>query len=200
MIRYLLLRHFEVEPRYQGTYIGWTDAALSNGAEKEAQKLGERLHELEWTFDVVFSSDLQRCVRSLELMGFAPEKVTCLPELREKSFGRSEGMSFEEIQTRYGIPYVDFLDWIGAIGGESVEEFSQRVKKVFCEQIFTAPTTHAHVLVMTHAGVIRMIQSHLMQQPVESLFENRLGYGEMVCVCKDERGFEVLPDVKWEAI
>lgn len=189
MRQFCVLRHFEVEPRYQGTYIGWIDAALSDEGKRNARVMGDRLREMGWEFDAVFSSDLQRCVRSLEMMGFDLEQVTQLPELREKSFGRSEGMSFEEIQQCYGVQYVDFSGWIEAIGGESVEEFSMRVNKVFVEKIFAVP--EKSVLVMAHAGVMHMIQSILSQESIERVFENRLEYGDALFVCEDDGEFTV---------
>lgn len=181
---FYLLRHFEVEARYQNTYIGWTDAELSAQGRHTANERKKELLDLLKRCDCFFASDLKRCRQSLQHLGIPESKTTYLEGLREKSFGRSEGMDFETIRKTYNIEYQDFLQWIEAIGGESVDDFLKRIKNTFFKEIF--PTAGEENIIMTHAGTIHAVESLVKGVGLEEVFADKLRYGDLKKFTKTE--------------
>lgn len=174
---FYLLRHFEVEERYQNTYIGWTDAELSSKGFQAAKERKSELQDLLERCEYFFASDLTRCKQSLLHLGIQKSKTIYLEGLREKSFGRSEGMDFETIQKTYDVKYKDFLQWIEAIGGESIEDFLKRIKDTFFKEIF--PHAGKENIIMTHAGSIHAVESIVKGVGLEEVFSDKLQYGDL---------------------
>ena len=186
MARYYLLRHGEVEAAYKGAYIGWSDPALEPGQEAAVRQARERLPE---RVERLYCSDLLRCRQTLEMLEREEEPVF-LSALREKDFGPSEGLTYDQIRKRRGIEYVDFLQWVEALGGEPLEAFRERVEGLFFREIFRE---EAETLVVTHAGVIRMVAALLEGRALETLFHKKLDYWQMVVVEKTGNDVKVLP-------
>jgi alpha-ribazole phosphatase/probable phosphoglycerate mutase len=99
-------------------------------------------------------------------------------DLRERGFGRWEGMSFTEIKEQYPD---EFEAWAGnpvkysPPGGESTLEVSERA--------VTALTTilDAHkdeaIAVVAHGGVNRVLLCHVLGIPLENVFRVEQDFG-----------------------
>ena len=77
-----------------GQHTGLTDLPLTERGECNARRLGERLRGL--TFAKVFSSPLQRALRTCELAGFG-SVAEIDPDLVEWDYGEYEGLKSSEI-------------------------------------------------------------------------------------------------------
>ena len=94
--------------------------------------------------------------------------------LREKSWGRHEGMTFDAIIKQGAFDYEDFLQWINALDGEPYPQYVNRVKRFFTQ---TLPQTgYNNVLVFTHAGVIRVLMHLLQDISLEAAFSINFPY------------------------
>jgi len=158
-----LLRHASVEDGYIGRYNGHIDIALSENGKKEAVLAAQKLDGV--CFDAVYCSDLLRCRQSVEPFGFS--SVIYDARLREKSWGRAEGMSFGEICDKFGIVYEDFESFVRSVGGEGLDEFAARIDGFF-EQLRLSDASS--VLVVTHGGVIRTLLAKLRGLSLEEAF------------------------------
>jgi len=169
-----LVRHGEVLKEYQGKYNGHIDIALSEEGKRQAQELAGRLRHL--NFDKIYCSDLLRTKETL--MAFDTNTEVCFTKhLREKSWGRHEGKSFEEI-TAEGIQYDNFEQWIHALDGENIEDFVANVKEFFYQTVFKEDAHN--VLVVTHAGVIKTLLSLTQDISLEEAFSSSLPYGSFI--------------------
>ena len=165
-----LVRHGEVQTPFIGKYNGHNDIGLSEKGKKEAKKLAELFTCKE--FDLVYCSDLRRAKETLQ--AFVQAKNAVFTEkLREKSWGKHEGLGFDEI-TAQGIVYKNFSQWIEALDGENYTEYVQRVKKFFFEELVTQKADN--VLVITHAGVIRVLMAIVQNLSLEEAFALALPY------------------------
>lgn len=117
-------RHGETAWSLTGQHTGLTDLPLTEGGERTARRLGERLREL--TFARVFTSPLQRARRTCALAGFgATAEVD--PDLVEWDYGEYEGRRGDEIRAeRPG--WELFRD--GCPGGESPAQITARADRV----------------------------------------------------------------------
>ena len=119
-----LARHGETAWSLSGQHTGLTDLALTERGERNARQLGNRLSGL--AFAKVFTSPLQRAVRTAELAGFtAVAEVD--RDLLEWNYGDYEGRRTTEI-------HVERPDWQlfrdGCPGGESPSQVGARADRV----------------------------------------------------------------------
>jgi probable phosphoglycerate mutase len=119
-----LARHGETAWSLSGQHTGLTDLPLTDHGERNARSLGERLRGL--TFARVYTSPLQRAVRTCELAGFgAVAQVD--PELVEWNYGEYEGRRTADI-------HKERPDWQlfrdGCPGGETPQQVGARADRV----------------------------------------------------------------------
>src|SRR5713101_2262379 len=93
-----MARHGETAWSLTGQHTGLTDLPLTERGERNARRLGERLAGL--VFAQVFTSPLQRAVRTCELAGIGPEAAVD-PDLVEWNYGKYEGLRTVEIHAKY---------------------------------------------------------------------------------------------------
>ena len=105
----------------------------------------------------LYSSDLPRCAELAEEIGKLWNcPVSFTPEIREMNFGDWEGRLYDELSLEDGERWQYWCDnWQTQAppNGESLEQFTQRVKGWLTQQRFEETT-----LLVTHAGVLRVLQ------------------------------------------
>jgi len=119
-----LARHGETAWSLSGQHTGLTDLPLTDHGERNAARLGERLGGMR--FAKVFTSPLQRAVRTCELAGFSAAAEVDR-DLVEWNYGAYEGRRTAEIRA-------ERPDWQlfrdGCPGGESPHQIGARVDRV----------------------------------------------------------------------
>src|SRR5262245_34549226 len=119
-----LARHGETAWSITGQHTGRTDMPLTERGQRNARRLGERLHGL--TFAAIYTSPLQRAAHTCELAGFgAQAKID--GDLREWDYGQYEGRRTAEI-------HQERPDWQlfrdGCPGGELPSDVAIRADQV----------------------------------------------------------------------
>jgi broad specificity phosphatase PhoE len=119
-----LARHGETAWTVNGQHTGRTDLPLTQGGERNARGLRGRLRGL--SFAKVFTSPLQRAVRTCELAGFGASAEVDR-DLVEWDYGEYEGLTTAEIRMRRPDWHL-FRD--GCPGGESPKQVAVRASRV----------------------------------------------------------------------
>lgn len=146
-MRVYVIRHGESETNLQKKWSGWLDAPLTQKGREDAKVAGEFLKNI--SFDKIYSSDLSRAVDTKEIAipGCDFERTA---SLREINIGSLEGIEYAAMEYEKRVKAMDigFKEY----GGETNEEFKQRVKAFFtglegecCD----------NVAVFCHSGVLR---------------------------------------------
>lgn len=174
-----LVRHAEVVAEYQGKYNGHIDISLSENGKRQAKNLALKLSTQ--TFDKVYCSDLLRARETLHAFDIETEPIYT-KRLREKSWGKHEGKSFEEIEAE-GIEYENFNQWINALDGEDMQVYIQNLKEYFYETIFKQESQN--ILVVTHSGVIKTLLYLMQNISLEEAFSKRLPYSSLIEINKN---------------
>ena len=142
-----LARHGETAWSLSGQHTGRTDLPLTERGERNARRLGERLHGL--TFARVFTSPLQRAARTCELAGFG-SVAEADGDLLEWNYGDYEGRRTVEI-------HAERPDWQlfrdGCPGGESPEQIGARVDRV----VSRVRSVQGDVLLFSSGHVLRVL-------------------------------------------
>jgi alpha-ribazole phosphatase/probable phosphoglycerate mutase len=173
-----LVRHGETEGSEVKRYKGSIDVPLSEkGIEqitKLAQHMANRLNGSNSLngLKAVYCSPLIRALKSAEI--FAEPyglKPIVIPDLRERSFGIWEGMSFNEIKDMYP---EEFDAWAGnplkysPMGGESTIEVRDRVIRVLGNIL--SNHNEERIAIVAHGGVNRIILCHIIGIPLDNIF------------------------------
>jgi broad specificity phosphatase PhoE len=168
------IRHAEVIKEYQGKYNGHIDISLSRYGKEQAKELAKKLqHE---NFDKIYCSDLLRARQTLEAFNYDIKPIFT-HKLREKSWGRDEGKSFNEIQNE-GIVYKNFEQWISTLGGENIQSYRDKVQNYFYETLLKQKDKN--ILIVTHSGFIKTLISIVKKQSLEEAFSLNLPYSSYI--------------------
>jgi len=169
-----LVRHAEVIEEYIGKYNGHIDIGLSENGKNQAKKLGKKLKNMQ--FDKIYCSDLLRAKQTLELFELNQD-VIYSDQLREKSWGKHEGKSFDEI-IKEGIEYKNFEQWISDLDGEDITSYTNRIKNFFNNTIIEK--NNINILIVTHSGVIKTLLSTINNTSLEESFGISLPYSSAI--------------------
>lgn len=152
-----LLRHAQIHEDFEGAYNGHNDIGLSSFGHAQAQALKTQLNmEL---FDAIYCSDLRRTKDTLNAF-YKDASIIYTSKIREKSWGRHEGLNYDQIVAMEGQQYQDFTQWLNLLDGEPYEDFIERIKAFFFD--FLPQQDYEEVLIVTHSGVIRIL-FHLIE-------------------------------------
>lgn len=161
-----LMRHGE--PVGGRKYRGQLDDPLSEkGWEQMRQAVGENC-----PWRMIVSSPLLRCAdfaRELAKRHGLPLEIDS--RLVELGFGKWEGRTAEELMAKDPEILVRFhSDPLANAppGAEPLAAFRSRILEVW--NILHERHSGKHVLVVTHAGVIRMLVAHVLEMPLQHLF------------------------------
>ncbi len=184
--RLFLLRHGEVEERYQHVFGGRIDMELSPRGREQAALLANYLRTR--NLHVIYASPMQRAQQTLAAFGprFVQPPIV-VEDLQEVDFGVWTGLNFDEVRARFN---VDASEWThkleeGAIAGaESAASLRARIEP--CLRQILESGVGQNIAVVCHGGVIRMILAILLGLPFSSTGLMAVDYASLTLV-------EVLP-------
>jgi probable phosphoglycerate mutase len=177
-----LLRHGAVQlPMGCKRFIGWHDIPLSNIGFQQAAAWadyfkGKGLEE-------IYCSDLIRCRATAQIISVPYIfKPLAFPQLREVHLGRWEGRTFEDVKALHPQEFQTRGDQLAdhrPAGGESFRDLQSRAWPVFEEVVRRLQT---HTLIVTHAGVIRVLLCRILEMPLGGLFSIAQSYGALTII------------------
>lgn len=139
-------------------------------------------------WQAVISSPLCRCADfARELCDRRALPLAIEPRFSELGFGTWEGRTRAEICARDADAVDRFLaDPLGHAppGGEDLLAFRSRVVDAWCALLDRY--RGQHVLVVCHAGVIRMVVTHVLGMPVHHLFRLQVPNARFTRIAADE--------------
>jgi alpha-ribazole phosphatase len=153
----LLVRHGVTEFNDSRRFAGYSDVEMTPAGYEQVERLRDRL--VNERIDAVYASDLKRTMATAEVIssGRQVEIVPC-PELRECNYGDAEGLTFQEINSRYPEMakfIVNFNLRLEFPGGESFTDFIERTVK-FLDRLNEHEPSET-ILVASHSGPLRVL-------------------------------------------
>src|SRR3974377_482466 len=106
MYKLVLVRHGESDWNNQNRFTGWTDVDLSQKGIQEAKEGGQVLKREGYTFDVAYTSVLQRAIRTLWIV-LDEMDLMWIPvcrswRLNERHYGDLQGLNKAETAEKFG--------------------------------------------------------------------------------------------------
>ena len=167
-----LVRHTKPEIS-KGVCYGQSDLELANSFQEE---LTHVLSQLPEKVEVIYSSPLKRC---LELARSIPHKdLRQADQLKEMDFGDWELKPWDSIPLEELNPWMEDFVEQPVPNGESMRLLAERITPWFRELI---AANHQQLVIVTHAGPIRIILSLIHETPLEEAFQRyQVEYGEVI--------------------
>lgn len=175
--RIYLIRHGQVAGFDQARYNGQTDVALTDLGVEQYHLVKERLAETK--ISACYSSDLSRCSIGAEIIcgqfGIEPVRRN---ELRELNVGVWEGMTWQEIQSRWPEQWqarlADLVNY-RIPQGENPLDVEARLMPVIGEIV--ERHSGQEILVVGHGGVNRIVLLNAIGAPLSAMFNIEQSYG-----------------------
>ncbi|MCF8068485.1 MAG: alpha-ribazole phosphatase [Desulfobacterales bacterium] len=185
-----LVRHGRIIKQTKKQYIGQIDYPLNETGYQQAlllQQIFAFVH-----IDQIVSSDLSRSRETADIIA-APHKmdVNLYPEFREIDLGNWDGFIFEHIKKTYPDEYEQRgsdLSGFRPPGGESFMDLRQRVMTKFNDLVHNSD---GNTIIVSHAGVIRVILCDLLGVHLNSVFQIGQHYGAVNIISYDRISFRV---------
>ncbi|MDH5547327.1 MAG: histidine phosphatase family protein [Gammaproteobacteria bacterium] len=134
--------------------------------------------------DAIYSSPSLRAKKTAEpLASQLNYSVTYLDTLRERRFGKWEGLYFHEIEEQFGDEY---LEWKSnqveytPEGGESMNDLFKRLKNGLSQMIATHPG--GKIAVFSHVGAIRALVLSAFDIPLNQFRQIRIDYASITTI------------------
>ena len=158
----ILVRHGESNANGNGFFAGQLDIGLSQRGLQQAELTAQYIRE-NYHVDAIYSSDLQRAYHTaLPIAKACDVEIIALPQLREIFAGEWQGVTFDELQTRYSDSFCVWRNNIGKAqppNGESVEALSDRIWNAVQEIV--RKEEGKTVVIVTHATPIRTLMCRI---------------------------------------
>lgn len=187
-----LLRHGET---HGGNYYrGITDDPLTEtGKQQMFQAVSRHGHT-----DLIITSPLRRCQAFASILSKQQaSKLQINPSFQEMNFGTWEGKTAEEITRANSDALVNFYtdpDSNPPLDSEKLSVFRERIRSGWNQTVREHPDKH--LLIITHAGVIRMLFSIIMEIPLCNTFRIQIAHASMTrfqCIqSKTEKHYQLV--------
>ena len=150
------IRHGLTDWNALGKIQGQTDIPLNEEGRLQARMLGDRLLQEPYPWDFVISSGLSRAEETASIIASILDIPMLEPDirLRERAYGKVEGLTALERETRYG------KEWqLQDLGQEKDLELQAR-GMAFIEEMWTQYPDR-NMLVVSHGGFLAQLYSSL---------------------------------------
>ncbi len=163
----IIVRHGETDHNVNKIIQGHLDIDLNARGKDQARLVAEKLKDE--PIQVIFSSDLKRAAQTAqEIAEKLKLPVIKTPLLRERSFGKLQGVSFLEI-SRY-FPQYDKMsqfsfseaDFIHSPNEHNVETDESIMRRLSEFKALLKAHKGKTILIVTHGGLIRMLFRYLL--------------------------------------
>ena len=154
--------------------MGWGDSPRGHGWERDIDFIDVRLREYEISFDLVYSSDLERSRKTAEIhaKNLGIPDIGDSPQLNEINYGKLQKMKKRWVPRFF--PQHKKNPDLEYPSGESFRQMQQR-STAFLSSLVELHSRQT-VLIVTHAGVIRGIVSHYLGLDYATNLDQRIPF------------------------
>lgn len=191
----VLVRHGQSEWNLKNLFTGWKDPDLTEQGIEEAKAAGKKLKEMNLTFDLAFTSDLQRAQNTLKLIltELGQEGLPTAKDqaLNERDYGDITGMNKDEARVKFGEEQVHI--WrrsfdVPPPGGESLKMTAERTLPYYRSDILPKVLEGNRIIVAAHGNSLRSLIMELEGLAPEEILKRELGTGKPIVYRLDEEG------------
>lgn len=160
--RILLVRHGATRLTAEDRFAGSNDEALSPAGREQARRLGLRLRDVD--IAAVYASPMARTLETARIVADGHDvPIRAEPALREIDYGHWEGLTRDEVRSRFAQEYAGWESDALAVaprGGEAADAVRLRAGAALRD--IASRHRHRTVLLVSHKGTNRLLISDLL--------------------------------------
>src|SRR3569832_1316074 len=180
----VLERHGQSEWNLKNLFTGWKDPDLTEQGVAEAKDAGRKLKAQGLSFDVAYTSVLQRAQHTLDLIlpeiaqtGLKTHKDLAL---NERDYGDISGLNKDDARKKWGEEQVHI--WrrsydVPPPGGESLKDTLARALSFYVQEILPGVLRGERTLVAAHGNSLRALIMVLEKLSPEAILKRELASG-----------------------
>jgi probable phosphoglycerate mutase len=176
-----LMRHGAIEAAKEKRFVGQVDLPLSPDGRKQSERQGRQLRDI--SFAQVWCSDLKRAHETAAIV--CRDRALTLqsaPELREINLGLWDGIVMSQIRNQFPDLWLARGKDIGHFRPPGAESFADLRQRTVPFILHIAAQSAGNTLIVTHAGVIRVLLCQVLEMPLSHLFRIHLDYGGITLI------------------
>jgi 2,3-bisphosphoglycerate-dependent phosphoglycerate mutase len=202
MSRLVLVRHGQSEWNEKNLFTGWRDPGLTQQGIGEAKAAGIALKAGGISFDLAFTSNLQRAQKTLSLLlaeqGQTDLAVTRNEALNERDYGDLAGLNKDDAREKWGAEQVHI--WRRSFdtpppGGESLKDTAARVLPYYEAEILPLIRAGKDILIAAHGNSLRALVMRLEGLSPAQILDVNIGTGVPYIYDMDEDGAVIGKDI-----
>lgn len=189
----VLMRHGLSQWNLENRFTGFTDVPLAPAGEADAVMAGEKIRAAGLKFDVVFTSTLERAIRTAEIALRQPRTDFIMhDDLRERDYGDLTGLNKQETADKFGAEQVHI--WrrsydVPPPNGESLKNVVEdRVRPYYEAHIKPLLVQGKTVLIGAHGNTVRALLIILGVRTPENINNTEIAYGTPIVLSLDAAG------------
>ncbi|MEM6847455.1 MAG: 2,3-bisphosphoglycerate-dependent phosphoglycerate mutase [Pseudomonadota bacterium] len=194
----VLVRHGQSAWNAKNLFTGWKDPELTVKGRDEAAEAGKILAAARFSFDVAFTSGLQRAQETLriilEQLGQTGLETFANKALNERDYGDLSGLNKDDARAKWGEEQVHI--WrrsfdVPPPGGESLKMTAERVLPYYDAEVVPHLNAGKTVLVAAHGNSLRALIMALEGMTPEEIIKRELATGAPIIYRLDANGAPV---------
>jgi len=180
----VLVRHGQSEWNLKNLFTGWRDPGLTEKGVEEAIEGGRKLKAKGITFDIAFTSVLQRAQKTCDLIlneiGQPDLETIRNQALNERDYGDLAGLNKDDARKKWGEEQVHI--WRRSYdtpppGGESLKDTGARVWPYFLHDVLPQVMGGKAVLVAAHGNSLRALVMAMEGLTPEAILKKEIATG-----------------------
>ena len=177
--RIYLIRHGEVVGAGAKRYHGHHDVDLSPEGLSQMERLAKKLRSK--PILAIYCSDLTRTMKGAEILARTRRlPVYSRRALREKGFGRWEGLTYQEVALRFPEAWKAWLEDPAGSRPPGGETFLEVYRRVLAElSLILKNHQGQEVVILAHGGVNRVILCHALGLELKHVFRIEQKYAAL---------------------
>lgn len=171
-----LIRHTSLQIA-SGICYGQSDIDVAHTFWEEAETLKAKLRQT--TFNALYCSPLQRCIKLADALQPALNLDSSVvhPHLKELNFGDWEMQAWDDIPRDIFDEWAQNYAHLAPPNGETFSQLQQRGIHFLDEML--AKHAGAHILAVTHGGLIRALLAHVLNMELKGLFRFNIDHASV---------------------
>jgi broad specificity phosphatase PhoE len=184
----ILIRHGQTDHNLHHRYQGQSDVPMNDAGRAQVRAAARHLAGVRLA--AIYCSDLGRSREAAQIIAeHLGVELTVAPELRERNFGRIEGLTRDEAAARFPESWEVWrthrATWIPP-GGESLGEMWGRVLS-YVETLWQRHQGQVFVIA-GHGGPINAVICHALGASMEARRAIAIGNGSITIIARNEMG------------